>query len=608
MRLLKVWGSNILSFKDFTLHLDHLGLTSVEGENKDDPTLKSNDSGKTNLVLAIFWTLYGELLKKSKAEGIINDRVGKDCMGGVRIQDGSHMYRIRRYYKDSKMGNKLLFIKDGTDLSKMDNKDTQKLVTNLMGRSFEVAKHSILYGQTLDTPFMGLSDLPRKKVLDEIMDMGSISKAKDIAARKVVETRRYQDGLQAELDRTEVELKYLKEQIAEKARSKQEQYQREKDRLEGELADVERSMQGASYNVEEYQRLKRAKGSLSKEMDGLGIDDLQTRFAKTENDLGHLEKQSEKTKYKMEKVRTLKVGIRCDCCGSIISPRGLRQHLKAVELELQQIKDEEETDVELQRRLRKNIDRQCDKKESIAKKLDVVVEFLTRMEKSKGSVEVLKSRRNSIKVALANLEQPSTKRENKDSQKLVSLRAEVENLKQRMKDSAYQLKQYEYWVEGFGQRGIRSLVLDSVCPLLTKASNLAAKDLTDGSLRIKWLPTDTTREKDDLTIETDYEYGSSLYGLSGGAQSRRIDLCVRDGLQALAQSRSHKHLNLQVYDEPFVNMDDSLVERVMLMLSRKAREVENVLVISHDPAVKESALIQTTVKVIKQNGVSRVVQ
>ena len=52
---------NFLSFgdKEQTLKLDGRGLVLIQGENLDDPSARDNGSGKSSIVEALLWCLYG---------------------------------------------------------------------------------------------------------------------------------------------------------------------------------------------------------------------------------------------------------------------------------------------------------------------------------------------------------------------------------------------------------------------------------------------------------------------------------------------------------------------------------------------------------------------
>jgi DNA repair exonuclease SbcCD ATPase subunit len=216
-------------------------------------------------------------------------------------------------------------------------------------------------------------------------------------------------------------------------------------------------------------------------------------------------------------------------------------------------------------------------------------------------IEVAEQRSVQAQYQLSVLKKPSADNLVAD---IASKKEELAQVEATLQPSLEELAVYSFWNDGFGPYGIKSLLLDSVCPALTESSNRAAMILTDGALRFQWLPIDPTKDRDHLTIRTWNDYGHSSYGMQSGAEGGTVDLCVRFALQELAESRAGKPLNLRVYDEPFSHMDDTLVERVMTMLQEQAKQVGTVLVITHDTAIKNSSLFQSRYRVVKKDGIS----
>ncbi len=105
------------------------GLTLIEGINRDEPYSASNGSGKSSLIEALFWGLYGQTIRKSLKDEIVNWKAGKNCVVEVEIESDGKGYRIRR----GRAPASLALFCDGEDLTTHMMKDTEKQIDDLIG-------------------------------------------------------------------------------------------------------------------------------------------------------------------------------------------------------------------------------------------------------------------------------------------------------------------------------------------------------------------------------------------------------------------------------------------------------------------------------------------
>ena len=87
------------------------------------------------------------------------------------------------------------------------------------------------------------------------------------------------------------------------------------------------------------------------------------------------------------------------------------------------------------------------------------------------------------------------------------------------------------------------------------------------------------REKFNIDVQND-KGAKSFKGLSGG-EKRKVRLATMLALQDLVASRASKPIDLYIGDEIDDALDTAGLERLMVILERKARERGTVLVVSH---------------------------
>ena len=70
---------NCLTIGHAELELDSRGLLLVQGENRDDTSAKSNGAGKSSILDALCWCLFGETARGVSGDDIVNTTAKKDC-------------------------------------------------------------------------------------------------------------------------------------------------------------------------------------------------------------------------------------------------------------------------------------------------------------------------------------------------------------------------------------------------------------------------------------------------------------------------------------------------------------------------------------------------
>ena len=93
MKINKIEINNFYSIKNVTLNFDkYKGIVLIEGKNKD--TKGSNGSGKSVLVEAVVWGLFGKTIRKSTEEALINNFTNTSYVISLHINILEHKCEI----------------------------------------------------------------------------------------------------------------------------------------------------------------------------------------------------------------------------------------------------------------------------------------------------------------------------------------------------------------------------------------------------------------------------------------------------------------------------------------------------------------------------------
>ena len=125
---------------------DRQDLTLVLGENLDlggDDTGARNGTGKTTIINALSYGLYGQALTNIKKDNLINKTNGKAMMVTVDFEVAGRHYRIER----GRRPNVTKLYIDGQeqngyqDDSQGDSRETQSDIERLLGMSIDMFRH-----------------------------------------------------------------------------------------------------------------------------------------------------------------------------------------------------------------------------------------------------------------------------------------------------------------------------------------------------------------------------------------------------------------------------------------------------------------------------------
>jgi len=142
---------NFMSVGNHTQAVDFSkeNITLVLGENLDmggDDSGSRNGTGKTTIVNALSFALYGTALTNIKKDNLINKINGKNMLVTLTFEKNGNSYRLERGRKPNVMK---FFVNDSemaageTDDSQGDMRETQRDIDDLVGLSHDMFKHIV---------------------------------------------------------------------------------------------------------------------------------------------------------------------------------------------------------------------------------------------------------------------------------------------------------------------------------------------------------------------------------------------------------------------------------------------------------------------------------
>lgn len=172
------------------VNLDTGELTLVLGHNLDQGGDGSrNGTGKTTIVNALSYALYGEALTNIKKDNLINKTNSKQMMVTVEFQKDGTDYRIERGRKP----NVLRLFQDGEENSEDndaqgDSRETQKFIEKVIGFPHEMFKQLIALN-TYTEPFLSLRANDQRAMIEQLLGITELSEKADILKELLKQTK-----------------------------------------------------------------------------------------------------------------------------------------------------------------------------------------------------------------------------------------------------------------------------------------------------------------------------------------------------------------------------------------------------------------------------------
>ena len=220
-------------------------LTLGLGENLDmggDDAGSRNGTGKTTIVNALSYALYGEALTKIRRDNLVNKTNGKGMLVTITFEKEGKKYRVERGRKPNVMK---YFIDDEeqelSDVSQGDSRKTQEDLNKMIGMTPRMFKHLVALN-TYTQPFLSLHHTEQQDIIEQLLGIQLLSEKADILKTKIkrskediaMETARL-DGLKISNQKVEETINSLQS----KSSAWTTQNKVDKEKLEDSIKEIE---------------------------------------------------------------------------------------------------------------------------------------------------------------------------------------------------------------------------------------------------------------------------------------------------------------------------------------------------------------------------------
>jgi len=168
---------NFLSVGSVTqaIDLQNEELTLILGDNLDlGGDGARNGTGKTTIIQAISYALYGVPLNNIKQNNLINRTNGKGMMVTLDFEANGVEYRIERGRKPHGMKFFINGVDEEDNEAQGENKETQQVIEDIVGMS-SVMFRNIVALNTYSQPFLSMTQGQQRDIIEQLLGITLLS-------------------------------------------------------------------------------------------------------------------------------------------------------------------------------------------------------------------------------------------------------------------------------------------------------------------------------------------------------------------------------------------------------------------------------------------------
>lgn len=239
----KLTIQNFMSIRNMSIDLENQGLVLIKGINRDNPSARSNGAGKSSMIEAFVYAVYGRTLRGIKGDSVINNTAGKNMKIFLDfVDDDGSEYRIARYRKHSVNKNHSLLYRNGKDITPKSENDFNDVVANLLQADYLTFTSSLLYSSE-SFKFTSATDAEMKATFDTMLGLDVFTRCLEITKTKLKEVDDEVSTSEWKIDTIKSKIDTLEAQIEEAEGERKEYDESIKakiDELKESIADLEK--------------------------------------------------------------------------------------------------------------------------------------------------------------------------------------------------------------------------------------------------------------------------------------------------------------------------------------------------------------------------------
>ena len=540
----KIRYKNILSTGNSFTEIDLV-------KNKTTLIVGENGAGKSTVLDALSFVLYGKSFRKINKPQLLNSVNQKSLIVEIELETGGHRYKVCRgikptlfeIYQNDKLINQTASVRDYQDL----------LEKNILKMNHKSFSQVVVLGSSTFVPFMQLTAAQRREVIEDLLDLEIFSTMNNILKSKLSQGKEDIREVQYELDLIEEKINLVKK------------YQ------DNIVTDVERTINEKTERIQEYQKLLTEKTDEIHSYEGQirdlegGIRDKDKASSRSDKIRKILEQLEKKIKRINKDIDFFEHYDNCPTCKQDISI-----HFKEEIVENRKVLLDKTTDG------LKDLEKQKDDLEERLLKIFETIETISSLNEN---ISTLNRDNQVSNHAISQLNEEIMKLREKvdftknDSTKILELEGESKRHQKSKVDLGEQQSLYRVGSEMLKDSGIKSRIIKQYVPVMNKLINHYLQQL---DFFVQFELDENFNEKIKSRFRDEFSYESFSEG-----EKMRIDLSLLFTWRTIAKLRNSVSTNLLIMDEVFDSSLDSNGTEEFFKIIEELTSDTNTFIISH---------------------------
>lgn len=614
---------NFGSIKQAKVDFADQGLVLILGDNQDAAKADSNGAGKSLILEAFTWVLWGKTIRGGdfSGDGVVNRFVGKNCRVKLHIEDEDGtdytVERTRKHTEGDKPNDLRVFryVPDiWHEITRASVAQTQEMLIEIVGMDYTTF--------CVMMPGCGvraseMTDKEVKLLLERLLQTQVLGTAHELVKTRLKEAQHEydkaktsRDALEQTLEEDEKRLQALKDKSDNYTADKAQKDRDLVDQIDKTLVKLEEQQAILQRAEDVEKRISTAQGKVN--VDQKAITEAQRNQTATVESLNEDRAVIDKRKAVAQaeynrinkQITSMPSGGDCPTCLQTVGEEhvadvtsGLReqsalissqlvdiaQELTDVDEKLQQARDQFHKSLDTLKRTRDLHQTDLQKLQALQYEANMATKLGVSLQ---DQLEDLRTRRAALKTE----EDPFVSLIMQTAKGAYEKAAEAARAYKTMNELDHKIAIMDYWLTGFSPQGVRSFMLEHVTPLLNKAAQRYANLLTDGEMSVtfhtqKRLKSGKVVEKFNIVVEQ--AHGGGSYSSASKGERARANLVIAFALGDLAALRAHRTVSFRFLDEPFESVDESGTDAIVALLNDQKERFDTVFVITHQDHFKQ---------------------
>ena len=544
-------------------------------ENTTTLIIGTNGAGKSTVLDALTFTLFGKPFRKINKPQLPNTVNEKDCVAEVEFSIGSIDWKVIRGIKPNKFeiyrNGKLL---DQSASAVDQQKWLEQVVLKMNYKSFT---QIVILGSSSFVPFMQLTAANRRDVIEDLLDIKIFSTMNTIIKEKL---RQVKDEVRT--------LELSKESVTEKMTMQEEFIEelenRGKSNIDSNMSKIDKLLNEENEYVLNNESLSSKMETLQGQMQE--VTGAAEKLAKLNNLRGKI---SQKVTTITKEHKFFNENTVCPTCTQSIEEEFRLNRISDAQNKAKELKkgyqDLEETIQFEQERERQFIALS----QEITNLTHGISQNNTRISLNQRQVRDLEHEIQTITENLAN--------RNSEHEKLAAFKKKLNTTEKELESKKDSYRYYDFSYGLLKDGGVKSQIIKKYLPLINQQVN---RFLQMMDFYINFSLDEEFNETVQSPIHEDFSYASFSEG-----EKMRIDLALLFTWREVAKYKNSVNTNLLIMDEVFDSSLDGFGTDDFLKIIRFVIKDANIFVISHKDGLQDK--FDNVIRFEKVKGFSRMI-